>query len=132
VRSFTAIVPKIDQSGLANRHKGLTRAGDPDLREALFLTADLARKVDPNLAERYYRLVVQESPDLFPITAASPSTRVQQAISSSGSHCRRTGTPVHRRSAGPGRQGPWRLTLPLNLGSRSGVWGRVGLIPPLP
>ena len=60
VRSFTGIVPKIDQSGLANKHKGLTKAGDPGLREALFLTADLARKVDPTLAERYYRLVVEE------------------------------------------------------------------------
>ena len=32
VRSFTGIVPKIDQSGLANKHKGLTKAGDPGLR----------------------------------------------------------------------------------------------------
>lgn len=60
VRSFTGIVPKIDQSGLANKHKGLTKAGDPGLREALFLTADLARKVDPTVAERYYRLVVDD------------------------------------------------------------------------
>jgi len=60
VRSFTGIVPKIDQSGLANRHKGLTKAGDPGLREALFLAADLARKVDPTLAERYHRLVVDD------------------------------------------------------------------------
>jgi transposase len=60
VRSFTGIVPKIDQSGLVNRHKGLTTAGDPGLREALFLAADLARKVDRTLAERYYRLVVEE------------------------------------------------------------------------
>jgi len=60
VRSFTGIVPKIDQSGLQNQHKGLTKAGDPGLREALFLAADLARKVDPTLAARYHRLVVDE------------------------------------------------------------------------
>ncbi|MFN2606520.1 MAG: transposase [Acidimicrobiales bacterium] len=60
VRSYTGIVPKIDQSGLANRHKGVTKAGDPGLREALFLAADLARKVDPTLADRYHRLVVNE------------------------------------------------------------------------
>ncbi len=60
VRSFTGIVPKVDQSGLANRHKGLTKAGDPGLREALFLAADLARKDDPTLAERYHRLVVDD------------------------------------------------------------------------
>jgi transposase len=58
VRSFPGIVPRVDQSGLANRHKGLTKSGDPGLREALFLAADLARKVDPTLAERYHRLVV--------------------------------------------------------------------------
>ncbi len=60
VRSFTGIVPRIDQSGLANRHKGLTKAGDPGLREALFLAADLARKADPTLAARYHRLVANE------------------------------------------------------------------------
>jgi hypothetical protein len=60
VRSFTGIVPKIDQSGLEDRHKGLTKAGDPGLREALFLAANLARTVDPTLAARYHRLVVDE------------------------------------------------------------------------
>ena len=60
VRSFTGIVPKIDQAGLANNHNGLTKSGDPGLREALFLTADLARKVGPTLAERYHRLVVED------------------------------------------------------------------------
>ncbi len=38
----------------------LTKAGDPGLREALFLAADLARKVDPTLAERYHHLVVDQ------------------------------------------------------------------------
>lgn len=58
VRSFTGIVPKIDQSGLADAHQGLTKSGDPGLRQALFLAADQARKVDPTLAARYHRLVV--------------------------------------------------------------------------
>lgn len=60
VRSFTGIVPKIDQSGLTDRHKGLTKAGDPGLRQALYLAADQARKVDPTLAARYHRLVVHQ------------------------------------------------------------------------
>lgn len=60
VRSFTGIVPKIDQSGLAGGHRGLTKAGDPGLRQTLFLAADLARRVDPTLAARYHRLVVSE------------------------------------------------------------------------
>jgi transposase len=58
VRSFTGLVPKIDQSGLEDRHQGVTKAGDPGLREAVYLAADLVRKVDPTLAERYHRLVV--------------------------------------------------------------------------
>lgn len=60
VRSFTGIVPKIDQSGLAGAHKGLTKAGDPGLRQTLYLAADQARKVDPTLAARYHRLVVDQ------------------------------------------------------------------------
>ena len=60
VRAFTGLVPKLDQSGLTERHGRPTKAGDPGLREALFIAADHARKVDPNLAARYYRLMVQE------------------------------------------------------------------------
>lgn len=60
VRASTGLVPKIDQSGNADRHGGPTKAGDPGLREALYLAADLARKVDPTLAARYRRLVVEE------------------------------------------------------------------------
>ena len=60
VRASTGLVPKVDQSGTADRHGGPTKAGDPGLREALYLAADLARKVDPTLAARYHRLVVEE------------------------------------------------------------------------
>lgn len=58
IRSFTGLVPKIDQSGTSDHHNGPTKAGDPGLRQALFLAADLARKVDPTLAARYHRLYV--------------------------------------------------------------------------
>jgi transposase len=60
VRGSTGLVPKIDQSGTTERHGGPTKAGDPGLREALFVAADQARRVDPTLAARYYRLVVTE------------------------------------------------------------------------
>lgn len=60
VRAFTGMVPKVDQSGLSdNPHKGITKKGDPGLRQALFLAADAARKVDPTLAERYHRLMTR-------------------------------------------------------------------------
>lgn len=60
VRSFTGLVPKIDQSGNSNGHGGPTKAGDPGLREALYLAADHLRRVDPQLAARYHRLIVTE------------------------------------------------------------------------
>lgn len=58
LRSFTGLVPSIDQSGLADHHGGPTKAGDPGLRQTLYLAADQARRVDPTLAARYRRLVV--------------------------------------------------------------------------
>ena len=60
VRSFTGFVPKIDQSGLVNGRKGITKAGDAGLRQALYMAADHARHIDPTLAQRYYRLVMVE------------------------------------------------------------------------
>lgn len=60
VRAFTGLVPKIDQSGTANRHGPPTKKGDPGLREALYLAAEQARKIDPTLAARYHRLVVED------------------------------------------------------------------------
>jgi hypothetical protein len=59
VRSFTGLVPKIDQSGLTHGHRGVTKAGDPGLRETLYLAADYLRRIDPHLAARYHRLIVE-------------------------------------------------------------------------
>lgn len=56
VRNYTGLVPKVSQSGTVDRHDGLTKAGDHVLRYALFMAADHARKTDPTLAARYYRL----------------------------------------------------------------------------
>ena len=56
VRSYTGLVPKVDQSGVSDKRPGLTKAGDHVLRYALFLAADHARKIDPTLADRYQRL----------------------------------------------------------------------------
>lgn len=60
IRAFTGMVPKIDQSGIDDHNKGPTKHGDPGLRQALFLAADLARKVDPTLAARYHRLYIEQ------------------------------------------------------------------------
>lgn len=59
VRSFTGLVPSLDSSGQAGRHGGPTKRGDAVLREALFLAADHARRLDPTLAARYHRLMTE-------------------------------------------------------------------------
>jgi transposase len=60
VRSFTGLVPKIDQSGNSHGHGGPTKAGDPGLRMTLFLAADHVRRVDPQMAAKYHRLIVEQ------------------------------------------------------------------------
>lgn len=58
IRSFAGLVPHQDASGQAARAGGPTKAGDACLREALFIAADHARKIDPALAARYHRLII--------------------------------------------------------------------------
>ncbi len=59
VRSFAGLVPHQDSSGMAARAGGPTKAGDACLREALFIAADHARQIDPTLAKRYHRLIIE-------------------------------------------------------------------------
>jgi transposase len=59
IRSFTGIVPGVNQSGLVETRPGITKQGDPGLRRDLFYAADMARHHDPQLAARYYRLIVE-------------------------------------------------------------------------
>ncbi len=56
-RSFSGLIPKRNSSGLTNQAGGPTKRGDACLRAALFQAADAARKVDPQLAARYQRLM---------------------------------------------------------------------------
>ena len=60
IRAYSGLVPKLNQSGQAQHQHGLTKAGDPLLREALFAAADQARKIDPQLAAKYKRLMTTE------------------------------------------------------------------------
>lgn len=57
VRAYSGLVPKENSSGTSVHQHGLTKAGDPLLREALFRCADAARKKDPRLAATYKRLM---------------------------------------------------------------------------
>ena len=60
VRSFSGLVPRRDDSGHTAITGGPTKSGDACLREALFTSADHARKIDPTLAQRYHRLMTVE------------------------------------------------------------------------
>jgi hypothetical protein len=58
-RAFTGLVPLLDASGLNDRHGGPTKRGDAVLRQALFMAAGQARRIDPTLAAKYHRLMTQ-------------------------------------------------------------------------
>jgi hypothetical protein len=58
-RAFSGLVPSLNASGLNGHHGPPTKAGDAPLREALFMAADHARRIDPTLAARYHRLMSQ-------------------------------------------------------------------------
>ena len=54
-RSYCGVIPKTKQSGYSNQREKMTKAGPPWLRRALYLSADAARKWDPQLARLYYQ-----------------------------------------------------------------------------
>jgi transposase len=58
-RSFSGLIPRQNSSGLTDAAGGPTKQGDACLREALFIAADHARKIDPTLAARYQRLMCE-------------------------------------------------------------------------
>jgi transposase len=60
VRSFSGLVPHQKFSGTGGATGGPTKAGDSCLRDALHSAADHARRQDPQLAARYWRLMVKE------------------------------------------------------------------------
>jgi transposase len=58
VRSFSGMVPGVNQSGNTQTRPGITKQGDPGLRRDIWFAADLARHQDPQLAAKYHRLIV--------------------------------------------------------------------------
>ena len=59
-RSFSGLVPSLNASGASGRHGRPTRRGDAVLREAIFIAADHARRIDPTLAARSQRLTPEQ------------------------------------------------------------------------
>jgi len=58
VRAFSGMIPGVNQSGSNQTQPGITKQGDPGLRRDMWFAADLARHQDPQLAAKYYRLIV--------------------------------------------------------------------------
>ena len=58
-RAFSGLVPSLEASGISGRHGAPTKRGDALLREALFIAANQARRLDPTLAAKYHRLMIE-------------------------------------------------------------------------
>ena len=60
-RGFCGLFPTRSESGgQARPGQHLTKSGNNRLKKALYLAADAARRVDPGLAEVYWRLMVRK------------------------------------------------------------------------
>ena len=91
-RAFTGLVPDTNQSGLSQAPPRPTKAGDPGLRTALFMAADLARQTDPTMAAKYRRLVVERK-----LHHNSVACHLAAALATRTVACLRTGTPYQIR-----------------------------------
>lgn len=60
VRAFAGVVPATDQSGESEAPTRLTKHGDRVMRTALFMAAEAARHLDPQLAQIYHRQMVDK------------------------------------------------------------------------
>ena len=87
-KSYSGLVPSLSASGVHGRNGGPTKSGDAPLREALFMAADWARRVDPTLAQRYHRLMVTEGKHHNSALCHVSATLLTRIIS-----CWRSGTP---------------------------------------
>lgn len=88
VRSFSGLVPSLNSSGTSGAHGGPTKRGDALLRGALFTAADQARKLDPQIAAAYHRLMVTAGKHHTSATCTIAATLLTRAVA-----CWRAGTP---------------------------------------
>jgi transposase len=97
-RAFTGLVPSLDSSGLSGRHGEPTKRGDAVLRQALFMAAGQARRLDPTLAAKYHRLMVDAGKHHNSALCHIAATLLSRIIA-----CWRTGQPYILRDL-DGRQ----------------------------
>jgi transposase len=91
-RSFTGLVPSLTASGTSSHHGPPTKSGDAALREALFMAADHARRIDPTLGARYHRLMVTSGKHHNSALCHISTTLLTRIIA-----CWRAGTPYQIR-----------------------------------
>lgn len=61
LRGFCGLFPSTDSSaGIARPRQRITQSGSDRVKRALYLAADVARKIDPDLAAVYWRLMVHK------------------------------------------------------------------------
>ncbi len=61
LRGFCGMFPRVNSSGGANKPgQAITQSGNNRIKRALYLAADAARRIDPGLAEVYWRLMVRK------------------------------------------------------------------------
>ena len=88
VRSFSGMIPGVNQSGHSQGHPGITKQGDPGLRRDIWLAAELARHQDPQLAAKYHRLIVERQLHHYSAVCHLATTLLTRIAS-----CWRTGQP---------------------------------------
>ncbi len=91
-RSFSGLVPSLTASGLSGHHGPPTKSGDAPLREALFMAANQARRIDPVLGARYHRLMVHQGKHHTSALCHISMTLLTRIIA-----CWRAGTPYQIR-----------------------------------
>lgn len=61
LRGFCGMFPRVNSSGGADQPgQAITQSGNNRIKRALYLAADAARRIDPGLAEVYWRLMVRK------------------------------------------------------------------------
>jgi transposase len=104
IRSFSGIVPGVNQSGFTETRPGITKQGDPGLRRDLYLAAERACHQDPQLAAKYYRLIMERRLHHYSATchlATTLVTRIAACMRSGQLYVVRDvdGTPVNSEEA---------------------------------
>ncbi|WP_324715472.1 IS110 family transposase [Carboxydochorda subterranea] len=60
LRAYSGYVPKVEQSGQRVGHPRMSKAGPAWLKRILYMAADAARRVDPQLAQVYRRAMMEK------------------------------------------------------------------------